>query len=99
MTENASWIPEETIGDRLVVLRRRYAEREGLPRPISQKEACLLSGVSPRVWEGVEAGRGTRHLERVAKKISAAFEVNPAWLLLGMDRTSQLFRRAPVPLG
>ena len=73
------WVPEDTLGSRLVRLR--------LHLDLSQRSAAEQSGVPYGVWQGMENGRGTRSVQQHIMRIAEAFHVDRDWLMWGQIPT------------
>lgn len=70
------WIPEQTLGDRLMLIRRKLN--------LTQRQAADQSGVPFGSWQGLEDGRDARGLDWKITSISETFGVDRAWLMWGV---------------
>lgn len=75
------WVPDDTLADRLVVLRRALGRIEG--RVISQREAAVRTGLTYGEWQSLEDGRAAKALDEKVVKIARAFGVDRDWLMWG----------------
>ena len=77
-SQTAPWVPTSTLASRLVLLRHHLH--------LSQRAAAEQCGVPFGVWQGMEAGRGTRSVDEHVKRIAAAVNVDREWLMWGTRR-------------
>jgi len=86
-TEQASWIPRDSMANRLVLARRHYAKAHGLST-FSQRSAAELCGLTFGEWQGLEDDRAVGRETEKAQKIAHGLGVDLPWLLLGgyLDR-------------
>jgi transcriptional regulator with XRE-family HTH domain len=75
MSQQPLWRPEDTLATRLYVMRKQMG--------LSQREAALKTGVPFGTWQGMEEGRGTRHIAVHVQKICAQLGVDREWLMWG----------------
>ncbi|QOC56055.1 immunity repressor [Gordonia phage Clown] len=50
---------------------------------ISQKEAAVRIGTTPRIWQNMEDGRAVRDLHKHIAAIADAYNVDRDWLMWG----------------
>lgn len=82
------WIPVDTFGARLALVRQHL----GL-NVLEAAKRCELNDDSWRNWE---AGKGVRNMDKVARKIADALNVDYTWLMAGGPIRSRCF--APLSL-
>lgn len=75
VTRLQSKIPADTLGARLLLLRREMGW--------SQREAADRAGIPFGVWQGMESGREARALDRRILAIAAASGYDRDWLMWG----------------
>lgn len=68
--------PSDSLPLRLVMLRHESGR-------LSQREAAMRCGITPRVWQGMEEGRSTNDLLGILKRIADEFQYDREWLTWG----------------
>lgn len=76
-----SWIPEETFGTRLLLLRHRLG--------LTQREAASKCDLDDGSWSNWENGTSPRDKTEVARKIHDATGVDLGWLAWGITPPEQ----------
>lgn len=89
MTSVTHKVATDTLAGRLLLLRREMGWR-------SQRDAAEATGVPFGTWQGMEAGRDTRALDRHIAKIAEASGYDREWLMWGGPLNPLKF--APPPL-
>jgi transcriptional regulator with XRE-family HTH domain len=75
-TKPPGWRPTDTIGARLILMRRELG--------LTQREAASLSGIPFGQWQGLEDDeRHPRALDVKVQRIVRAFNVDRDWLIWG----------------
>lgn len=70
-----TWIPEDTFGSRLLLLRRH--------RHMTVEQIAKLCGIAQPTWTTWENGARPRDFLKAVQKITAATGVDRNWLLWG----------------
>lgn len=83
------WIPENTFAARLALVRNRMGWNVK-----AAADACGLSSVSWRVWEG---GARPRRFDVVCDQIVAATGCDPVWLMMGIVPAPPVAYEPPPP--
>lgn len=74
-TGKAPWRPHDSLPNRLRLLRAEVG--------VSQKEAAMRIGITPRIWQNMEDGRAVRDLHKHVDAISRDYGVDRDWLMWG----------------
>ena len=74
----ATWIPEETFGDRINLLRRR--------KKITTREMAEVLGCSQKAIVYWEHGSVPKNMRQIVLKLSNEYHVDPIWLMWGESR-------------
>lgn len=69
------WVPDDSLGNRLVVLRNQLR--------LTIEEAAKACGIPPATWGTWEAGTKPRDLMGVVESVHEGLGVNRTWLLFG----------------
>lgn len=86
----APWVPLDTFGARLAVLRQHLGGW-------NVKRAADACGLDDQKWRNWEAGKSKpRDLEGVARQIADATGVDYVWLMAGGPLRSRCFSVVPV---
>lgn len=72
---STTWVPQETFGTRLMLLRRELG--------LTVEEAAEKAGLSHATWSTWERGAKPRDLVSVVTKVVKAFGVDRDWLAWG----------------
>lgn len=75
MSTQPQWVPEDTFGTRLVVVRRQLG--------LSVEEMAEKCGQKPATWSTWERGAAPRGMAAVVAAISLATGVSREWLMWG----------------
>ncbi|WP_415103022.1 helix-turn-helix domain-containing protein [Nocardioides sp.] len=73
--EATGWVPENTFGSRLLVVRRQLG--------LTVQEAAERCGLHYASWSGWENGRRPSDLAMVVKRVSDHLLVDRDWLMWG----------------
>jgi len=84
MEEARGWVPEDTLGARLALIRQRMGWS-------ATEAADRCGGLGDQNWRNWEAGKVPRDLPRVGSKIAAATGCDLDWLLRGGALEAQKF--------
>lgn len=82
---STTWVPADTFGTRLMLLRRHL--------DLTVEDAARAAGLSHATWSTWERGANPRNFQAVVEAIVAAFDVDRDWLAWG-SRTPGFFRDA-----
>lgn len=75
MSTQPQWVPEDTFGARLVLLRRQLG--------MSVEDMAIACGQKPATWSTWERGASPRGMAAVVASISLATGVSRDWLMWG----------------
>jgi transcriptional regulator with XRE-family HTH domain len=87
MSTAEAWVPEDTFGARLALIRQRLG--------LNITQAGELCGINEATWRTWERGVTPRGLDRIVRKIATATRVDPNWLMWGGALSESLWI-APV---
>lgn len=89
-TSPAPWVPKNTFGARLALIRQRYGW--------NVKEAADACGLDAGSWHNWESGKSPRRFEEVTEQIAMESDSDLAWLrgLRGLDGLSPILMQVPA---
>lgn len=79
------WVPEDTFGARLALIRQRNGW--------NTIEAARVCGLNDQSWRNWEAGTMPRNEQRTAAKIAKASGASYTWLLTGGPLEAQNWKK------
>lgn len=91
-TGTKPWVPSDTFGTRLAMLRQALGGW-------NVKRAATACKLDPQSWRNWEAGHGCRNMESVARQIADATGCDYTWLMAGGPLRSRCFSLVPMESG
>lgn len=75
MSTHTDWVPEDTFGGRLILLRHELA--------LTTEEIAARCDLKTPTWSTWERGASPRNMSAVVAKVALATGVSRAWLMWG----------------